>query len=170
MRKESINNLVLLRLIVGYLGEKDQFNWWPSTFLNETTKKMLEYTFPRTAFLAQYEGVSASAAKIHDERIGVGETFHLFRLPEYLEKSLVNHYQTKVDIINFTAAIKSKEKALENLTALAGAASLADEGPVNVGAINDSDWPLSINKIASSYLNAFTLSKQAFPYFGMADS
>jgi hypothetical protein len=167
MRKELINNLVLLRLVVGYLGEKDQFNWWPSTFLNKTTQKMLEYTFPRTASLAQYEGVSASAAKIHDERIGVGETFHLFRLPEYLEKSLVNHYQTKTDDIDFTAVIHSKDEALETLTTLAGAASLADEGPVNVGAINDSDWSLSINKIASSYLTAFTRGKQSFPYFGM---
>ena len=169
MRKESINNLVLLRLIVGYLGEKDQLNWWPSTFLKESTKKMLEYTFPRTATLAQYEGVSASAAKVHDERIGVGETFHLFRLPEYLEKSLVNHYQTKTDDIDFTVALNSKDEALEALTTLAGGASLADEGPVNVGAINDSDWALSINKIASSYLTAFTRGKQAFPYFGMND-
>jgi len=39
MLKESINNLVLMRLVVGYLGEKDQFNWWVSTFLNENTKK-----------------------------------------------------------------------------------------------------------------------------------
>ena len=165
MQNESINNLVLMRLVVGYLGEKDQFNWWPSTFLNETTKKMLEFTFPRTAFLAQYEGVSASAAKVHDERIGVGETFHLFRLPEFLEKSLVNHLQNKFEEVDFKSAIHSKEKALEVLTTLAGRASLVDEGPVNIGGINDSDWKLSINKIASSYLTAFSKDKKAFPYF-----
>jgi len=154
-----------MRLIVGYLGEKDQFNWWSSSFLNETTKKMLEYTFPRTAFLAQYEGLSASAAKIHDERIGVGATFHLFRLPEFLEKSLVNHLQTNFEEGDFKASIKSKENALEVLTTLAGGASLVDEGPVNIGGINVSDWKLSINKIASSYLTAFTREKKSFPYF-----
>jgi hypothetical protein len=140
MQKESFDNLVLMRLVVGYLGEKDQLNWWPSTFLNETTKKMLEFTFPRTTFLAQYEGVSASAAKVHDERIGVGETFHLFRLPEFLEKSLVNHLQTKSEEVHLKSAIHSKEKALEVLTTLAGRASLVDEGPVNIGGINDNDW------------------------------
>jgi hypothetical protein len=165
MQKESFDNLVLMRLVVGYLGEKDQFNWWPSTFLNETTKKMLEFTFPRTAFLAQYEGVSASAAKVHDERIGVGETFHLFRFPEFLEKSLVNRLQTKSEEVSFKSAILSKEKALEVLTTLAGRASLVDEGPVNIGGINDNEWNLSINKIASSYLTAFSNDKQAFPYF-----
>ncbi len=165
MQKESFDNLVLMRLVVGYLGEKDQFNWWPSTFLNETTKKMLEFTFPRTAFLAQYEGVSASAAKVHDERIGVGETFHLFRLPEFLEKSLVNHLQTKSEEVNLKSAIHSKEKALEVLTTLAGGASLGDEGPVNIGGINDNDWNLSINKMASSYLTAFSNDKKSFPYF-----
>lgn len=165
MQKESIKNLVLMRLVVGYLGEKDQFNWWSSSFLNETTKKMLEFTFPRTAFLAQYEGLSASAAKIHDERIGVGETFHLFRLPEFVEKSLVNHLQTKSEEADFKSAILSKEKALEVLTTLAGGASLVDEGPVNIGRINVNDWKLTINKIASSYLTAFTNEKKSFPYF-----
>jgi len=154
-----------MRLVVGYLGEKDQFNWWVSTFLNENTKKMLEFTFSRTASLAQYEGVSASAAKVHDERIGVGETFHLFRLPEFLEKSLVNHYQTHAEDIDFISAIHSQDIAMEVLTSLAGGASLGDEGPVNIGEINDNDWKLSINKIASSYLTAFISNKKAFPYF-----
>ncbi len=162
---KSIKNLVLMRLIVGYLGEKDQFNWWPSSFLNESTKKMLEFTFPRTAFLAQYEGLSASAAKVHDERIGVGATFHLFRLPEFLEKSLVNYLQTHFEESEFNATIKSKENALEELTTLAGGSSLVDEGPVNIGGINVNDWNLTINKIASSYLAAFTNEKKSFPYF-----
>jgi hypothetical protein len=101
MQNELNNKLTQLRLVVGYLGEKDQFNWWSSSFLNETTKKMFEFTFPRTAELAQYEGVSASAARVHDERIGVGETFHLFRLPEFLEKSLVNYLQTNNEDADF---------------------------------------------------------------------
>lgn len=165
MQNELNNKLTLLRLVVGYLGEKDQFNWWSSSFLNETTKKMFEFTFPRTAALAQYEGVSASAARVHDELIGVGETFHLFRLPEFLEKSLVNHLQTKTEDADFKSVMQSKEGALEALITLAGSASIVEEGPVNIGGINDNDWNLSIKKIASSYLTAFTSDKKAFPYF-----
>ncbi len=164
MQKESLINLATLRLVVGYLGEKGQFNWWSSSFLNDTTKKMLEFTFPRTASLAQYEGVSAAAAKIHDEMIGVGETFHLFRLPELLEKSLVNYVQNNSEESDLKAAIHSKDTAMEALTTLAGSASISEEGPVNIGGINDNDWQLSINKIASSYLTAFTNDKKVFPY------
>ena len=165
MQKESLNDLATLRLVVGYLGEKDQYNWWSSSFLNETTKKMLEFTFPRTASLAQYEGVSAAAARVHDERIGVGETFHLFRLPELLEKSLVNYVQANSEESDFKSVIQTKENAVEALTTLAGSASISEEGPVNVGGINDNDWKLSINKIASAYLTSFTSDKKSFPYF-----
>jgi hypothetical protein len=62
MEKKIIHNLTLLRLVVGYLGEKNQYSWWSSSFLTENSKKILEFTFPRTASIAQYEGVSASAA------------------------------------------------------------------------------------------------------------
>jgi len=164
MQKELLINLATLRLVIGFLGEKDQYHWWSSSFLNDTTKKMLEFTFPRTASLAQYEGVSAAAARVHDEMIGVGETFHLFRLPELIEKSLVNYVQTNTEESDLKTAIHSKENALEALTTLAGSASISEEGPVNIGGINDNDWQLSINKIASSYLTAFTNDKKAFPY------
>ena len=167
MQKELINNLALLRLVVGYLGEKDQFNWWTSSFLTENSKRFLEFTFPRTASLAQYEGVSASAARIHDERIGVGKTFHLFRLPEYLEKSIVRYYQNESEGTAFKSAIHSKEDALEALTILAGTASISEEGPVNIGGIDMNKWSLSINKIAASYLIAFNGDKKIFPYFGV---
>jgi len=160
-----VKKIALLRCVVGYLGEKDQFNWWSSSFLNETTKKMFEFTFPRTAPLAQYEAVSAAAAKIHDERIGVGKTFHLFRLPELLETSLVNYVQTNSEAVDSKLTLRSKEDALDTLTSLSGAASVSEEGPVLMGVIDEIYLNLVINKIASVYLTSFFTGKESFPYF-----
>jgi hypothetical protein len=165
MDKELINKLALLRFVVGFLGEKNQNNWWPSNFLNASTKKMLEFTFPRTANIAQYEAVSAAAAKVHDESIGVGKSFHLFRLPEFLEKSLLDEIQSDNENNKFESIIISKEEALLALNDLAGSASLSGEGPMNIGQVNDHQWNQSISQIASAYLQAFNANQKAFPYF-----
>ena len=165
MQKAVIKNIVLLRYLVGYLGEKDQFNWWNSSFLNTSTKKMLEFTFPRTANIAQYEAVSAAAAKIHDDSIGIGKSFHLFRLPEFLEIILREEIQSDAENNDYESVINSKEDALETLNGLAGSASLSGEGPINIGQVNDSQWEQSISQIASVYLQAFTAKNKAFPYF-----
>ncbi|WP_058119142.1 BrxE family protein [Photobacterium kishitanii] len=165
MNKEIVNKLALLRYVVGYLGEKNQYSWWLSNFLNPSTKKMLEFTFPRTAALAQYEAVSAAAAKIHDEAIGVGKSFHLFRLPEFIEKALVSVIQDTSNSSSLESSIESKELALNTLSDLAGSASLNGEGPINIGQIDDTQMEQFIAQIASAYVQAFNDSKKAFPYF-----
>lgn len=164
MDKQIINKLAQLRYVVGFLGEKSQFSWWPSNFLNTSTKKMLEFTFPRTANLAQYEAVSAAAARIHDESIGVGKSFHLFRLPEFIEKTLVDELKND-NGDEYESLVTSKEKALGVLTELSSSASLSGEGPINVGQVKSSQWEQSISNIASAYLQAFNENKKAYPYF-----
>lgn len=164
MDKKIISKLAQLRYVVGFLGEKTQFNWWPSNFLNASTKKMLEFTFPRTANLAQYEAVSAAAARIHDESIGVGKSFHLFRLPEFIEKTLVDELKND-NGDEYESLVTSKEKALGVLTELSSSASLSGEGPINVGQVKSSQWEQSISNIASAYLQAFNDNKKAYPYF-----
>lgn len=164
MDKKIISKLAQLRYVVGFLGEKTQFNWWPSSFLNASTKKMLEFTFPRTANIAQYEAASAAAARIHDEAIGVGKSFHLFRLPEFIEKTLVDELKNDNDE-EYESLVTSKAKALGVLTELSSAASLSGEGPINVGLVKNSQWEQSISNIASAYLQAFNENKKAYPYF-----
>lgn len=165
MNKEIVKNLVLLRYVVGYLGEKNQYGWWASNFLNSTTKRMFEFTFPRTAHLAQYEAVSAAAAKIHDETIGVGKSFHIFRLPEFLEKLLVSEVQLAEGSSVFEDSIESKESAMEALCDLAESTNLDGEGPINLGQMDDSQMEQFITQIASAYFQAFNGNKRAFPYF-----
>ena len=76
-----------LRVLIGYLGEKGQSNWWSSEFFSATAAAFLAPIFNRSLFLAQYQGATAAAAKIHDEAIGVGRIYHLFRLPIGLEQA-----------------------------------------------------------------------------------
>jgi len=76
-----------LRVLVGYLGEKGQDNWWASDFLSTTAAAFLAPIFNRSLFLAQYQGATAAAAKVHDEAIGVGRIYHLFPLPIGIEQA-----------------------------------------------------------------------------------
>uniref|UniRef100_UPI0039B77F6C BrxE family protein n=1 Tax=Pseudomonas sp. P1B16 TaxID=2986074 RepID=UPI0039B77F6C len=75
-----------LRVLVGYLGEQ-QPAWWSSQFFSPTAAAFLGPVFARSTTLAQYQGVTAAAARKHEEHIGEGRTFHLFRLPEIFEQS-----------------------------------------------------------------------------------
>ncbi|MBW8191431.1 BrxE family protein [Neiella marina] len=164
MENQLIAKLAQLRYLVGFLGEKTQHNWWSSNFLTPSTKKMLEFTFPRTAHLAQYEAVSAAAARIHDDSIGVGKSFHLFRLPEYLEKALVDKIQS-AQAEDFESLLVSKDKALAELSEIIGSASLTGEGPISLGQVKASQWEQSIAQMASAYFQAFNNGTKSFPYF-----
>ena len=83
-----------LRVLVGYLGEKGQANWWGSEFFSATATAFLAPIFNRSLFLAQYQGATAAAAKVHDEAIGVGRIFHLFRLPAVAFETVIDEQGT----------------------------------------------------------------------------
>ena len=88
MQSTELTSLATLRLLVGFLGEKDHFAWWQSSFFAPGSNAFLAPVFPRTQLLAQYEGVTRAASLQHDDRIGVGDVCHLFRLPEDVEQGL----------------------------------------------------------------------------------
>ena len=88
MDTNLLETITKLRLYIGYLGEKDQFGWWVSSFFAPSSNAFFEPLFGRTQYLAQCNGVTRAAALVHDERIGVGHVYHLFRLPEDLEQGL----------------------------------------------------------------------------------
>jgi len=80
--------LVALRVLVAYLGEKDQFGWWSTSFLSVTGRRFLELNFPRTLLSAGVTAASDAAKDLHDQRIGHAGAFHLFRLPHGLEQDV----------------------------------------------------------------------------------
>lgn len=157
-------NLLRLRLLIGYLGEKAQFSWWQSAFLDPAASSFLTPSFPRTQRLAQYHGVVEAARRVHDEFIGVGGVYHLFRLPEELEHALHSAFEGKDPGLWFEGT-KGKEAALSSLFALAGGVPWLGEGPKTIGVLEDLYKSESISKLAGAYYAAFMAGHRSYPYF-----
>jgi hypothetical protein len=152
-----------LRVLVGYLGEKGQANWWGSEFFSASASTFLAPTFNRSLFLAQYQGATAAAAKVHDEAIGVGRICHLFRLPIGLE-------QASADAINHLAfaqlvqaALTNRESALARLAELGEKPESSSPGPVSLGLMSQ-DLKPELQRAAGFYFAAFASGIQTLPY------
>ncbi len=158
-------NLAALRTLVGYLGEREQFAWWPSAFFASGSAAFLAPLFARTQLLAQCNGVTQAAARIHDERIGVGQVYHLFRLPEDVEQSIHLALQDPARSARLMASIGSQGTALAHLREIAKAQHDASIGPVLVGRVGDLQTPEVVGVVAFHYHHGFTTGVQTFPYF-----
>jgi hypothetical protein len=117
----------------------------------------LEPVFPKTARLAQYHGITEAARRLHDEHIGVGSVFHLFRLPEEAEQGI---HSALLD-----ANREDRDAALHALAEIAGGTRHASEGPTSVGALKDVFTAGAVEVIARSYLAAFRGHVRTYPYF-----
>lgn len=161
---EFAKNISELRVLVGYLGEKNQSNWWSSEFFSATATAFLAPIFNRSLFLAQYQGAAAAAAKVHDEAIGIGSIFHLFRLPIGLEQASADALNDAAFVQTVQASLANRELALTRLTELAEKAESASPGPVSVGQMSQ-DLKVELQRAAGLYCAAFTTGIQTFPYF-----
>jgi len=165
-----MNTLILaqiarLRLLVGFVGERSQFNWWPSSFFTPNSSAFLSPIFTKTAFMAQYHGVKEAASRVHDEHIGVGKVYHLFRLPENVEQTLFGHLRDREFIDSVRVQLQDKEWALEGLATLANSHSACQEGPVLVGAIDELLGGKNPGLLAYYYRSAFAGNTKVYPYF-----
>jgi hypothetical protein len=157
----SNRDICRLRILVGYLGERHQSNWWPSSFLDRTSEAFLAPVFGQAVGNARVVGVTEAARRVHDEAIGVGRAFHLFRLPETLEQELHRTLTASKDPV----VAESVEAALEELTSLSSGEVAAKPGPVHIGPLNmlaDVRW---VPSVAGHYRAAFTAGVPCFPYF-----
>lgn len=161
---KEIAELMRLRVVASYLGEKSQFNWWQSDFFSSTAPSFLNPVFPRTRFLAQAEGSAAAARHLHDERIGVGRVFHLFRLPEDFEQAFHQQLQGASAENEISDLLSSKDSALNYLETTYGDSGSENVGPVLVGDINDITSDEVIGSIAQAYLGGFQKDAPVFPY------
>lgn len=127
---QGLQGIVRLRMVVGHLGEKGQHEWWSSAFFSTTASAFLDPVFGKTAILAQYHGVCEAVRRVHDEHIGVGRVFHLFRLPESLEQQLFELLRDPAAMDFPRSDIESPEKSSAALRALGGAPGSLQEGPV----------------------------------------
>src|SRR5207244_4560780 len=83
-----------LRLHVAALGERRSPPWRRTEFLSPTGLRYVQRLFPRTYLASALESATVAARHDHDANIG-RRSFHLFRLPAYLERQLVDLIRTE---------------------------------------------------------------------------
>jgi len=164
MNDEIKKKVLQLRMVVGFLGERAQYNWWPTAFFESSSHIFLKPIYTKTSILAQYHGVVEAARRLHDEHLNVG-SYNLFRLPEEIEHSLhilvSNNAQN-----NFTFhSLQSKANALEFLVSMAASHITTSEGPSLVSKIKDFDSTKALEKTAGTYITAFEQGVKVYPYF-----
>lgn len=143
-------------------GEKGQANWWGSEFFGATAAAFGSNIQP-ISVSCPVPGATAAAAKVHDEVIGVGRIYHLFRLPIGLE-------QASADALNDTAFVQvlqgrlaSRELAMVRLAELAEKPEFASPGPVSLGQMSQ-DLRAELQRAAGFYCAALSSGIQTFPY------
>lgn len=157
------DSVVALRLAVGLLGEREQAGWWASAFASSASSAFLGPVFGANVLQAKYQGLVEAARRVHDERIGVGRAFHLFRLPESLEQQL--HQAALAVGDDLSAVLASSDAARAALASLADDGAESRPGPTLVGntdALGDLLW---VRRVAMLYLAAISGGVQCFPYF-----
>lgn len=156
--------ILKLRILVGYLGEQRQFNWWDCSFLGKTGQSFLEVTFPRTAAQAAVRSTSQAARSIHDTSMGRVGLFHLFRFPVDKEDLLQSTF-AQIETLNIPTLTSTKEAALTELAALMKTGVTAPAGPVQIGVEKSMFSANAVSEMAAHYHSAFTRGIKCFPYF-----
>lgn len=165
MNELVYSEIIQLRLAVGFLGERNQYGWWPTSFFAATSKQFLEPVFVRSALQAQYHGVLEAAKRVHDEHLSLG-SFHLFRLPEEKEQDLFRMLEHRANGDLLARATSRVEDALAMLRDLAGGrAGEAVQGPTLVGNIDELGKREAIAVLAATYLHSFLDGSRSYPYF-----
>jgi len=159
-----INQIALLRLAVGYLGQRKQSGWWDCDFLDATGIRFPEATFPRTAWAAALRSTTEAACIVHDQALGRVGNSHLFRLPPALEDQL-EHALERMDWTEACKLIESRTTAMDVLKRIADAVIKAPIGPVQVGVAHRILTPTAIHELAAHYHSAFQDGIRCFPYF-----
>lgn len=159
----QLERIVRIRSLVGFLGEKAQSCWWPTSFFEPPSRGFLEPAFAKTWKYARYQGVVEAARRLHDERLSVG-CFHLFRLPEELEQSLHETLRSQSSVLDDPGILGGKHAAIEALRALGAEDVKAQVGPIQIGSIDDVGEKQTFEKIAGIYAAAIVAGHQVFPY------
>lgn len=163
MPKSYLATLLQMRILIGFLGERGQYAWWPTAFYEPSSKLFLDPVFAKTSLLARYHGVLEAARRSHDEHLSVG-SYHLFRLPEEVEQDLHAAAQSTVGEELTSRATLSKEAALDALEGLGATGGAFSEGPTAVGGIRDLESSGILTRIAAAYLSAFRQNARTYPY------
>jgi hypothetical protein len=161
--------LLQLQIMVLALGEAHHAGWWRSQFLSPVGLSHLSYLYPRSNFGAAVRAASRAARAVHDASIGIGDVFHLFRLPQTLERRLddvLRDSETELHV-QFGATIRQKQDLLDRLATLSEVSPdvQVQAGPRRLGTLRDLQRPSSVAAMSSLYCAAFQNGLRMFPYF-----
>lgn len=164
MNEELLKQWLRVRVAVGYLGEESQFNWWPTKFYTTWSSTFLDPVFSRSRDVARYHGVREAARRSHDNSVGIGRAFHLFRLPEEIEHSL--HELMGSDASQDLAIhLTDRDSVLDSIHRPGPSASHITEGPALIGSIERVFSKSGLHTLAEHYFGAFSNGVRAYPYF-----
>jgi hypothetical protein len=164
MNEDMWRQIYEARLVIGYLGEKNQKAWWDCNFLSASSKAFLAPVFPKTMTLAQYHGVCKAAAIVHDDHIGIGKHYHLYRLPDSIERHISRLFPQDEIIKKISSFLKSQDSALRYLEERSITIQSA-EGPVVLGEYSDSGLSKLLPRTIAYYYSAFTEDRKVFPFY-----
>ncbi|NQU65671.1 MAG: BrxE family protein [SAR324 cluster bacterium] len=153
-----------LRMMIGFMGEKNQADWWDSSFLSASSVTFLTPVYPKSVLLAQYNGVCQAAMRVHDSHIGIGRHYHLYRLPYSIERLLTKRLQDQECAAQMKKNIVDKDTVNSGLSKLSGSPVALSEGPIVVGDFSDKDLEGLLKKSLMYYLIAFENDRKCFPY------
>lgn len=160
---DELKTIIQLRMAIGILGEKDHGNWWPSLWFTANAVAFLSPIYGERTDAARYQGLVETARLVHDKRIGVGRAFHLFRLPETLERRLHDAVVSE-NAISAAGSVLKEDDAEALLMEIAEPVDTSP-GPIRIGSATDLEKRAWTKVIAGHYLAAFRDSQQTFPYF-----
>ena len=154
----------MLRCVIGKLGEKESQGWWQSDFFSSSGSQFISPVFPRTGLLAKCQGVTVAAARLHDERIGVGKVFHLYRLPEEAELEIHKVLQDPSFVEKVEQHLSTTESTLAALSPNKNGNEV-EEGPVIAGDLANMDQSKNWKTVEALYRFGFDNNIKVFPYF-----
>jgi hypothetical protein len=165
MENPAIRTIATLRSAVGFLGERGEAGWWPSGFFAAGSGAFLAPVFGRTQTLAQCTGVTRAATIVHDERIGVGHVYHLFRLPEDIEQRIHAALHEPDLVRAIGEVVSSRNRALGYLREQAGSVGNTSAGPTWAGDLQALRSPAAWRGVAALYLQGVESGVETYPYF-----
>ena len=162
-KTDIYRKIIELRYLVGFLGERQQCDWWSTSFYEASSTRFLEPVFARTAPLAQYQGAVEAARQFHDDNLSV-DSFHIFRLPEEVEQDIHEIVQIKLVELFDPSWIVDRASALNAIAKLTDGSVELIVGPVLVGKIDELHSPAMLDKIGIIYHQALSTNVQVLPY------
>lgn len=165
--QDQICEILLLRTIVATLGEREEPPWWRTQFLTDVGLRTLSRVFPRTAAGSGLNSVVVIARREHDKRIGHGKRYHLFRLPENLERAVADLMSQQLFSKQMQGlALHGHGDLISRLAGMAAGCKVGPaEGPIGLGSRANIAEPAGIQAMAAHYRNSFDSGRRAFPYF-----